>query len=37
MFGEAVRAQRQLHGLTQEDLAGVSVRTLRGIEAGRVG
>jgi DNA-binding SARP family transcriptional activator len=38
-FGERVRARRRERGLTQEDLAaatGLSVRTLRDVEAGRV-
>ncbi|MEU4445673.1 BTAD domain-containing putative transcriptional regulator [Actinosynnema sp. NPDC050801] len=38
-FGERVRARRRERGLTQEDVAaatGLSVRTLRDVEAGRV-
>ena len=40
VFGESVRAFRQRSGLTQEELAaraGVSVRSIRDIEAGRTG
>jgi transcriptional regulator with XRE-family HTH domain/tetratricopeptide (TPR) repeat protein len=39
VFGESVRVRRQRLGLTQEELAtlaGVSVRSLRDIEAGRI-
>jgi len=39
VFGDLVRDQRRRAGLTQEDLAvkaGVGVRTIRGIEAGRI-
>src|ERR687883_89904 len=39
VFGETVRAHRHRMGLSQEDLAGktgVSVRTIRELEAGRI-
>jgi tetratricopeptide (TPR) repeat protein/transcriptional regulator with XRE-family HTH domain len=40
MFAELVRSHRRRHGLTQNELAercGVGVRTIRGIEAGKIG